>query len=203
MKTHLWYLLSCLISCKIKSNQKNCSIQWRPPGALGDMTWLLFDGTAILIIIDVLSAICSPEPFIGMANATSNKVHCSNPPGTTWAFLLQTKPCLAPSTVAFTPPSSSYFLEPPFWILNLHTLAWPWRFDASFCLPGHNDLSVLHAKYISVLPSSHCLHCQHLLDIAFLQTALPASSLILSNPGSIWQAVIVSKCKCDHVTVLP
>ena len=41
-----------------------------------------------------------------------------------------------------------------------------------------------------------------LLDIASLQTALPASSLILSNPGSIWQAVIVSKCNCDHVTVL-
>ena len=41
-----------------------------------------------------------------------------------------------------------------------------------------------------------------LLDIAFLLNALPASSLILPNPGSIWQAGIVSKPKCDHVTVL-
>lgn len=66
-----------------------------------------------------------------------------------------------------------------------HALTHPLRLAAGFDLSGHNDLSVLPPKWISSLPSSHCLYHQHpgpnpqyLSSAHGLLMGLPASSLI-------------------------
>lgn len=126
------------------------------------MIWLLFDRIVILIITDLLltapQVLTHQNPMQEWPVPLSSKVHHSNTPGTTQPFFCRLSPNLLYPT--FLSHTTFFLLLLRASLLNsdcprhthTHTLTWPMRFDACFCLPGYNDLSVLHPKYISIPP---------------------------------------------------